>query len=68
MKRASYRHAVAWIAEVDNAGASDACDAEIVHGYITVGLVADLFGVEQERVARDVVRARKRLGIKPAAP
>lgn len=56
MKRASYRHAVEWIAYNDD----DACmEEEIVREQVTVLLVADLFGVDSERVARDVMRKRK---------
>jgi hypothetical protein len=58
MKRASYRDAISWIACNDDADGSDVLNFETVHGYTSVGLIADLFGVEQERVARDVVRYR----------
>ena len=58
MKRASYREAVAWIAYNDDPGSSDSRDAEAVRGMISVGLVADIFGVDSERVAADVVRIR----------
>lgn len=69
MKRASYREAIDWIARNDNAGDDmpleiypDAeANAEIrgaIRGYISTSLVADLFGVDTDRVARDVVRAR----------
>jgi hypothetical protein len=61
VKRASYRHAVAWIAHED--APADGADAEAVEGYISVGLVADLFHVSRERVARDVVRYRAKHGI-----
>ena len=60
MKRANYRDAIAWIACKDDAGTPDALNLEAVQGHISVCLIADLFGVEQERVARDVVRYRNR--------
>lgn len=56
MRHASYRRGVEWIALNDEAGSSD---AEDVAGYISTLLLADLFGVEPERVARDVVRYRE---------
>ncbi len=58
MKRPAYRDAIAWIAANDNAGADDALEAEAVRGYITVGFVADMFEVDQGKVAADVVRHR----------
>lgn len=58
MKRASYRDAVAWIAENDEAGADDAGDSAVVARYVSTALVADVFCIEAERVARDVVRYR----------
>jgi len=63
VKRASYREAVQWIASNDAPGDDDALEVEAVRGYISTCLVADLFGVEAERVARDVVRARERDGV-----
>ncbi len=60
MKRASYRQAVAWVAENDAAGEEDALDADSVSGLTTTCLVADLFGVEPEKVAKAVVRYRQR--------
>lgn len=58
MKRPSYKAAVAWLALNDGAGDDDACDPEMVSGLTTVILVADLFGVESSKVARDVVKFR----------
>ena len=57
MKRASYRHGIAWIAENDEPEDFDEC---VVARQISVVLVADLFDVDPDRVARDVVRFRKR--------
>lgn len=56
MKSRGYRFAVRWIAAEDE---PTELDAEAMHGQLTVALVADLFGVEVERVAADVVRRRK---------
>jgi hypothetical protein len=67
MKRASYSDACWWIALNDDAGATDALDAEAVSGYVTTALVADLFGIPQERVGLDVVLRRKQ-NAKAAAP
>jgi fructose-1,6-bisphosphatase len=59
MKRASYREAIAWIAHNDNAGNDDS--EEDVAGYVTVGLVADLFGKTDAEVAAAVMRIRRKL-------
>ena len=59
MKRASYRDAIDFIAWNDEALE---LDEEIVSGLATVLLVASIFGVDTTRVARDVVRLRKRDG------
>jgi hypothetical protein len=64
MKRPSYRDAIAWIGENDSAGDDSALDPEMVHSYVTVGFVADMFGVEQEKVAADVVKYRQRKAAK----
>jgi hypothetical protein len=61
MKRASYREAVEWIALNDSAGDDD--PPEILSGLVTVCLIADLFGESTERVARDVIRVRRREGL-----
>lgn len=59
MKRASYRAAIAWIADNDEAGNNDALNEDCVSELVTASLVADLFGVEAARVGRDIVRYRK---------
>lgn len=56
MRRASYRHAIEWIAENDEPTAT----YEELGGLISVVLVADLFGVENWKVAADVERWRNR--------
>ena len=58
MKRASYRHAVWWIAMNDDYDLTG--DEEEVFGIVSVALVADVFEVDQRKVARDVVRARQK--------
>jgi len=60
MRRASYREAVQWIADNDSAGQDDALDLVCVSELITTVLIGDLFNVEYERVARDVIRSRQR--------
>ncbi len=55
MKRPGYKEAVQWIADHDN-GANH--DHEEIAGYITSALVADIFGVPQEKVGRDVYKKR----------
>lgn len=62
-KRASYRYAVAWIAENDSAGDADSLDPVAVSELITAQLVADIFGVSPEKVGRDIVRYRERHGV-----
>lgn len=59
-KRASYRKGVEWIALNDDPAAGDAQEVEAVAGYISTMLLADLFGVSSEDVAKDIIRYRKR--------
>jgi hypothetical protein len=64
MKRPSYRSAVAWIARNDNAYYDrpvNSAAEENVAGYISTCLVADLFGIDPKRVAKDVMRLRKEI-------
>jgi hypothetical protein len=64
VKRASYREGVDWIALNDNAhddGPGNPDGERNVAGYISALMLADLFGVEPERVARDVMRRRRKL-------
>lgn len=56
MKRASYREGIEIIALNDEPAE---LDAEFMTGMATVLLLAELFGVTQERVAKDVVRFRE---------
>jgi hypothetical protein len=62
MKRASYRHAVQWIALNDEAGNTPTDSQQIISDYVTTALIADLFDVTTERVARDVLRYRTQHG------
>lgn len=57
MKRASYRDGVDWIACNDEPSDRDLAS---VAGFISVILLATIFGVDAERVAADVIRQRKR--------
>jgi O-glycosyl hydrolase len=57
MKRASYRDGIQWIAQNDEPGEMD---PDCVAGFISVALLADLFGKDQAQVAADVVRVRVR--------
>jgi hypothetical protein len=54
--RASYREAVQWIADNDAAGDDDPVD--VLNGLISVLLVADIFRVDADKVARDVWNRR----------
>jgi hypothetical protein len=57
MKRASYRAAVRWIALNDE---SIEREHGVVAGLASVVLVADLFDVETDRVAREVLALRSK--------
>lgn len=56
MKRASYRHAVAFAADFD----TDVKTVEEVSGLITVQLIAEVFDIDSDKVAADVIRHRER--------
>jgi hypothetical protein len=58
VKRPGYREAVRWIADNDSPG--DGAGVDELRGFVTVGFVADLFDVDQEKVAEDVFKARAR--------
>lgn len=56
MKRASYQRAVEWIAYNDET----AClNADEIEQFISVLLVADLWGKRPRKVADDVLRVRE---------
>jgi len=63
MKRPSYRAAIYWLAWNDGGGDPECLDPVHVSEMVSVALVADLFGVPEEKVAQDVVRKRKQEGI-----
>jgi hypothetical protein len=63
MKRASYREAIDWIAQNDSPADLGANDPVRVGELVSSVLIASIFGVEPERVGRDVVRCRIRYGI-----
>ena len=56
-KRASYRMGVRWIALNDEPTETE---MEWVQGFISVCLLADLFGKSTAEVARDVLRYREK--------
>ena len=58
VRRASYREAIAWIAENDSLGDADAFNPAIVADLTTVVLVADVFGHTASKVGQDVVNYR----------
>lgn len=57
MKRASYREAVQVIGDNDEAGLTEFSD---IVGMASVLVVASIFDVTQERVARDVATYRRK--------
>lgn len=57
MKRASYRNGIDFIAMNDNC---DMVEEKELVGTGTVFLMAELFGVTQEKVAKDVINYRKK--------
>lgn len=61
MKRASYRDAIDWVAQMDSPADDGSLDPEEVQGLVSSLLVADIFGVPNEKVGRDVVRRRRAL-------
>lgn len=52
-----YKFAIAWIALNDSPGDNE--NAETMAGYVSVLLVADLFGKDQNQVAKDVFQYRQ---------
>jgi hypothetical protein len=51
--------AVWWIAHNDSAGDPDALDPEVVSGYLTVVMAADIFGQNAGNLGALVVELRK---------
>jgi hypothetical protein len=62
MKRASYRDGIFWIAANDDTEWVDH-DPEVGGGApsVTACLLADLFGVDTERVRADVIKQRAKI-------
>ncbi len=60
MKRASYRHAIEWIALNDSAGDDDALDPRVASELVSAVLISDIFGVPAEKVGADIVRVREK--------
>lgn len=54
--KAAYAEAIQWIADFDNSG--DAELPDVLAGYLTVNLVADLFGKNPQIVGCDVFDLR----------
>jgi hypothetical protein len=61
MKRASYRDAIDWIAQMDSAGDDGADDPQTVSELVSAAMIAELFGVDPIKVGTDVVRRRAAL-------
>lgn len=61
MKRPTFRKAIAWIAENDNVGSIQFLDINDIENYITVAIIADLFGYDDREVADLVVKYRQTL-------
>ena len=58
-----YKFGVAWIAVNDAAGDDDPVD--VMAGYLSVALLADMAGKDGENVAADVIAYRKKHKIGP---
>ncbi len=56
-KPQSYAYAVNWIALNDSP--ADQSDPDTIRGWVSVALVADLYGRTQDETARDVIEARR---------
>lgn len=56
MKRPSLKAAVEWIAHNDE---PSEMDEDVMSGFPSVALIADLFGIEAIKVAQKVIRKRK---------
>ena len=63
MKRASYREGIYWLAANDDTEWADhEADESLGSPSVTACLLADLFGVDTERVRADVRRQKDKLG------
>lgn len=63
MKRASYRDAIDFIAQMDSPADDESLEPETVKNLVSSILVASIFDCEPIKVGTDVVRRRKVLGI-----
>jgi len=52
----SYRKAIAWIAE--NEGSKHVVDLRLIYQYVSVQLIAEIWGKERCYVAKDVAQFR----------
>lgn len=59
-----YKFAIQWIADEDNMGDDDPPD--VLGGYVSVALVADIYGKDQDEVAKDVYKLRHPSALKRA--
>lgn len=62
MKRASYRNAIDWIAQMDSPADDGSLDPETVKELVSSALVADIFDCEPIPYAAAVERAKAWLG------
>lgn len=60
MRETKYTRACEWIALNDESGDDLALDESRVEEYVTVGLVADIFGRATSEVAKKVVKIRRK--------
>ncbi len=61
MKRASYRDAIDWVAQMDSPDDDGNLDPAIAQSLVSAALVADIFGVPSAKVGDDVVHRRRKL-------
>lgn len=60
MKRASYKAAIAWIAENDGGGDDRAFDPVYCSEIVSAVLVADIFDVDSAKVGADIAKYREK--------
>jgi predicted P-loop ATPase/GTPase len=58
LKTKTYKKAVEWIAINDEPSETD---LEEISGFLTVTLIADLFNIDEQVVAKDVLKIREKL-------
>lgn len=59
-KRASYKAAIAWIAENDGAGDDRAFDPLYCAEIVSAVMVADIFDVDNAKVGADIAKYREK--------